>query len=117
MEAREIIPFFTEKSVNTKMRPPPVVTGISPAEGPPGTKVIIRGEHLGVNAKDVTGLAFYVVLKLSFVYRRGMIVKPYIEKFQYQVLKYVKLLLSRTFKGSIKLFEIARVQDSNSGLI
>ena len=37
------------------MRPPPVVTGISPAEGPPGTKVIIRGEHLGVNAKDVTG--------------------------------------------------------------
>lgn len=38
------------------MRPPPVVTGISPAEGPPGTKVIIRGEHLGVNAKDVTGL-------------------------------------------------------------
>lgn len=37
------------------MRPPPVVTGISPAEGPPGTKVIIRGKHLGVNAKDVTG--------------------------------------------------------------
>lgn len=37
------------------MRPPPVVTGISPAEGPPGTKVIIRGEYLGVNAKDVTG--------------------------------------------------------------
>lgn len=37
------------------MRPPPVVTGISPAEGPPGTRVIIRGEHLGVNAKDVTG--------------------------------------------------------------
>lgn len=33
-----------------------MVTGISPAEGPPGTKVIIRGEHLGVNAKDVTGL-------------------------------------------------------------
>ena len=32
-----------------------MVTGISPAEGPPGTKVIIRGEHLGVNAKDVTG--------------------------------------------------------------
>lgn len=38
------------------MRPPPVVTGISPAEGPPGTKVIIRGEHLGINAKDVTGM-------------------------------------------------------------
>lgn len=38
------------------MRPPPVVTGISPAEGPPGTKVIIRGEYLGVNAKDVTGM-------------------------------------------------------------
>lgn len=39
------------------MRPPPVVTGISPAEGPPGTKVIIRGENLGINAKDVTGLS------------------------------------------------------------
>ncbi|XP_044175030.1 exocyst complex component 2-like [Acropora millepora] len=35
------------------MRPPPVVKRISPAEGPPETKVIIRGEHLGVNAKDV----------------------------------------------------------------
>ena len=33
-----------------------MVTGISPAEGPPGTKVIIRGELLGLNAKDVTGL-------------------------------------------------------------
>ena len=33
-----------------------MVTGISPAEGPPGTKVIIRGEHLGINAKDVTGM-------------------------------------------------------------
>ena len=37
------------------MRPPPVVKRISPAEGPPETKVIIRGEHLGVNAKDVIG--------------------------------------------------------------
>ena len=37
------------------MRPPPVVTGISPAEGPPGTKVIIRGENLGLDAKDVVG--------------------------------------------------------------
>ena len=45
-----------------------MVTGISPAEGPPGTKVIIRGEHLGVNAKDVTGLNFQLKLlcRLAF---------------------------------------------------
>lgn len=49
----------TDKNINIAMRPPPVVTGISPAEGPPGTKVIIRGEHLGINAKDVTGMKLY----------------------------------------------------------
>ncbi|EDO35446.1 predicted protein, partial [Nematostella vectensis] len=38
------------------MRPAPSVTGISPAEGPPGERVIIRGENLGINAKDVIGL-------------------------------------------------------------
>eukprot|EP00795_Rhopilema_esculentum_P001081 gene1081-15414_t len=34
----------------------PVVTGISPAEGPPGTKVKIRGENLGKNASDLIGV-------------------------------------------------------------
>ncbi|XP_065641912.1 exocyst complex component 2 isoform X2 [Hydra vulgaris] len=34
----------------------PSVTGISPAEGPPGTIVKIRGENLGINAKDVIGI-------------------------------------------------------------
>ena len=33
----------------------PVVTGISPAEGPPGTKVKIRGENLGKSAADLLG--------------------------------------------------------------
>ena len=33
----------------------PNVTGISPAEGPPGTKVKIRGENLGRNAEDLLG--------------------------------------------------------------
>lgn len=36
-------------------RPPPQVTGISPKEGQPGTQVTIRGEHLGVDAKDLIG--------------------------------------------------------------
>lgn len=31
----------------------PIVTGISPAEGPPGTIVKIRGENLGTSAKDL----------------------------------------------------------------
>lgn len=37
------------------MGPPPVVTGISPKEGPPGTRVTIRGEFLGTNATDLIG--------------------------------------------------------------
>lgn len=35
----------------------PVVSGISPREGPPGTKVTIRGENLGSNPQDVVGKA------------------------------------------------------------
>jgi len=37
-------------------RPSPQVTGISPKEGPPGTRVTIRGEQLGVDARDLTGV-------------------------------------------------------------
>jgi len=33
----------------------PTVTGISPAEGPPGTVVKIRGENLGRSEKDLKG--------------------------------------------------------------
>lgn len=33
----------------------PVVTGLSPKEGPPGTKITIRGEHLGNSARDLVG--------------------------------------------------------------
>jgi len=35
--------------------PSPVVTGISPKEGTPGTKVTIRGENLGTSPNDVLG--------------------------------------------------------------
>lgn len=37
------------------MAPQPVVTGLSPKEGPPGTRVIIRGEFLGTRATDLIG--------------------------------------------------------------
>lgn len=37
------------------MAPQPVVTGLSPKEGPPGTRVIIRGEFLGTKATDLIG--------------------------------------------------------------
>lgn len=37
------------------MGPPPVVTGLSPKEGPPGTRVTIRGEFLGLKANDLIG--------------------------------------------------------------
>lgn len=34
----------------------PIVTGISPKEGPPGTRVTIRGENLGKSPNDLIGL-------------------------------------------------------------
>ncbi|KAG4068333.1 hypothetical protein HA402_007853 [Bradysia odoriphaga] len=38
------------------MAPQPVVTGLSPKEGPPGTRITIRGEFLGTRASDLVGL-------------------------------------------------------------
>ena len=38
------------------MGPPPIVNGISPREGPPGTKITIRGEHLGSTPQDLVGV-------------------------------------------------------------
>lgn len=34
----------------------PIVTGLSPKEGPPGTKITIRGEFLGNKADDLIGM-------------------------------------------------------------
>jgi len=46
---------------------PPVVTGVSPKEGPPGTRVTIRGENLGFGPEDIIGkLQIYVNCKLIF---------------------------------------------------
>ncbi|KAF6199539.1 hypothetical protein GE061_007565 [Apolygus lucorum] len=36
--------------------PAPVVTGVSPKEGPPGTRVTIRGENLGTKQNDILGV-------------------------------------------------------------
>ncbi|XP_064409444.1 exocyst complex component 2 isoform X2 [Latimeria chalumnae] len=41
----------------SRARQPPLVTGISPNEGIPWTKVTIRGENLGTGATDLIGLA------------------------------------------------------------
>ncbi|KAF5294233.1 hypothetical protein FQA39_LY13481 [Lamprigera yunnana] len=38
------------------MAPPPVVTGLSPIEGPPGTRITIRGENFGTKPSDLIGL-------------------------------------------------------------
>lgn len=38
------------------MAPPPVVTGLSPNEGPPGTRIKIRGEYFGTKPTDLVGL-------------------------------------------------------------
>lgn len=37
---------------------PPVVTGVSPKEGPPGTRVTIRGENFGYGPDDITSKCF-----------------------------------------------------------
>ena len=37
----------------------PVVSGISPREGPPGTKVTLRGEFLGMNKQDIISKNVY----------------------------------------------------------
>ncbi|KAI5090576.1 exocyst complex component 2, partial [Silurus meridionalis] len=41
----------------SQARQPPLVTGISPNEGTPWTKVTIRGENLGNGPKDLIGLS------------------------------------------------------------
>lgn len=41
------------------MAPQPVVTGLSPKEGPPGTKVTIRGEFLGLKPNDLIGMFLF----------------------------------------------------------
>ncbi|XP_078283534.1 exocyst complex component 2 isoform X1 [Rhinoraja longicauda] len=41
----------------SRARQPPLVTGISPNEGFPWTKVTIRGENLGTGATDLIGLS------------------------------------------------------------
>lgn len=46
------------------MGPPPVVTGISPKEGPPGTRVIVRGEFLGTKALDLIGLFHFTLCEI-----------------------------------------------------
>ena len=56
-ETTLIIGFFPSCAAlsmqSRKFRDPPKVTGLSPKEGPPGTKLTIRGENLGINEKDV----------------------------------------------------------------
>lgn len=35
----------------------PVVSGVSPNEGPPGTRLTIRGENLGESLRDIMGVS------------------------------------------------------------
>lgn len=49
------------------MGPPPSVTGISPKEGPPGTRVTIRGEYLGREPNDVIGKTHFDYLSLRSI--------------------------------------------------
>ena len=44
------------QTVFPEMGPPPIVNGISPREGPPGTKITIRGENFGISPQDLVRL-------------------------------------------------------------
>lgn len=46
----------TTMSSARKSQPPPKVTGLSPKEGPPGTKLTIRGENFGSSIDDLIGV-------------------------------------------------------------
>ncbi|XP_059544388.1 exocyst complex component 2 isoform X3 [Myotis daubentonii] len=48
---------FAQQITMSRSRQPPLVTGISPNEGIPWTKVTIRGENLGTGPTDLIGLA------------------------------------------------------------
>lgn len=45
----------------------PVVSGVSPNEGPPGTRLTIRGENLGDSLKDIMGVSPSVTLNPAYV--------------------------------------------------
>lgn len=45
----------------------PVVTGISPREGPPGTRVTIRGENFGESAADLQSELFLTAVFLKVI--------------------------------------------------
>ena len=47
------------------MGPPPIVNGISPREGPPGTKITIRGENFGVSPQDLVRLSITILTGLN----------------------------------------------------
>ena len=48
-------------------KPPPQVTGISPKEGPPGTRVTIRGENLGVDSRDLMSTLLFFFVTSSYM--------------------------------------------------
>lgn len=78
------------------MGPPPIVTGISPKEGPPGTRVTIRGEYLGREQNDMIGMSEFI----------------HIECIQYQELTNVYLLddLTRFVDLWLRLFTLCRME-------
>src|SRR4051812_42329891 len=52
---KEDVVALLSANAQTAQRKTPVVTGLSPKEGIPGTQITIRGENLGINPNDLIG--------------------------------------------------------------
>ena len=58
------------QQIKMLVKSPPLVTGVSPKEGPPGTRITIRGENLGTDPKDLIGnlfLALFIDTSINLV--------------------------------------------------
>lgn len=82
------------------MGPPPVVTGISPKEGPPGTRVTIRGEFLGTSAVDLFGNQFYCNFPGKLPEKLGTLILHHKIEFENGFTHYIMIIVIASLRPS-----------------
>ena len=83
------------------MSDPPTVTGLSPIEGVPGTKVTVRGENLGRNLQDLLGKYSFIDLFIFIIYFIDLF-SVFIDRI-YNVRDYFSILFNREDFTAIEL--------------